>query len=247
MGIEVTPSLHAVRIKEPLTFADHGVAEDAGRSLVSRVANKPDLLSYPAAAIIVAATLWASLQLVGLSDNTVDLRISPVSVQTAGAGKAFCQQPAQAFGHTGRNSATDWTFPRYACGSAGIRGPEGPLHVVPDTGGEMVVENSSRGPAIYAVMMANTGNNGDPSATGAEFRDGYAFSPAFAANTGLSMLQFSRQCEAGFKPEPRSFENPTPYGAGQASYAPGTPSMTPDGGLICGDTHITSGDLNLPD
>lgn len=215
------------------------------QALVERVANSPDRLSFPAMAIIMVATLWASLQLAGLSDNTVDLRIAPVTLQASQNSKTFCQAPAK--GAAAAVASDDWRFPLYACGTAGIAGPVGPLTTVQDTGGRMMLENGVGGPSIYAVMMSNTDISGNPAVTGAEFRDGYAFSPQFVAATGLPMAAFSRRCEAGFSPQPASMSEPTPYGAGQASYAPGTPSMTPEGGMVCGDTRIVSGDLNLPD
>ncbi|MGA7966753.1 MAG: hypothetical protein WCB49_12880, partial [Gammaproteobacteria bacterium] len=170
-----------------------------------------------------------------------------VAPQTAGIGKAFCRAPSPAPGKTAITTGTAWKFPLYACATGGIAGPAGPLVTAPGTDGRMILETVKGVRSIYAVMMTNTGSRAAPEASGAEFRNGYAFSSAFVTNSGESLTDLSHQCEAGFTPAPMSITDPVPYGAGQASYAPGTPSITPNGGFICGSTHIVSGDLNLSD
>lgn len=238
-----------MRIEEPPVFGPIGFARIAVALVAQQVRRVPETVTIPAAAMIAAAAIWAVAQLLGISADTIDLRIAPVTVaaQTPGMGKAFCRAPPPAAGQTSITSAADWAFPLYACATGGIAGPTGPTELVPATAGRMVLETTAGGSAIYAVMMANTGSRTRPAASGAEFRDGYAFSPDFVANAGMSLTRLSNQCEAGFAPAPMSLADPAPYGEGQAVYAPGTPSVTPDGGFICGNTHIVGGDLDLPD
>lgn len=248
MHTEVVQSERQVRIEEPIIVMPRGFA---GLNVFLTIRRMPEFLGLPAAAMIAAATIWAGAQLLGFNTDTVDLRIAPVMVapQTGGPGKIFCRAPQPGAGTDG-SAITDsagWKFPLYACATGGIAGPAGPVTAASATDGRMLLETVGNHGAIYAVMMKNTASRGMPDASGAEFRDGYAFSPAFVAQSGLSITALSRRCEAGFAPAPRSLEDPAPYGAGQASYAPGTPSVTPKGGFVCGGTRIVDGDLNLPD
>ena len=244
MASEIIHSGDRVSIGDPTILSWRALGQLVVVQVGRKLRNSPDSLGIPAASAIVLATLWALAELTGMTGNTIDLSIPPVAVtmQSSGIGKAFCQAPAAGPGAVGQ-----WTTPLYACGTGGITGPTGPLSVAPDTDGRMILETTMGITSIYAVMMANTDSSGVIGASGAEFRDGYAFSPAFVTASGLSITALSRQCETGFAPAPPTIANRTPYGAGQASYAPGTPSVTASGGFVCGGTRIVEGDLDLPD
>lgn len=244
MSYEVAQPDERMSIGNPnlMSWRAMGALVAVRREVTRRLGATPDPLSVLAAVVIAFATLWSGAELSGLTGNAIALSIAPVAVapQSGGTGKAFCQMPAG-------GEAGDWAFPAYACGTDGIAGPDGPVSAAPFTDGRMIVERRYGASSIYAVMMANTGSFAGPGASGAEFRDGYAFNRVFLAATGLSVTTLSRQCEAGFSPAPQTIDNPAPFGAGQASYAPGTPAMTPEGGFVCGNTHIIDGDLDLPD
>ncbi|HQT61237.1 MULTISPECIES: hypothetical protein [unclassified Acidiphilium] len=244
MSYEVAQPDERMSIGNPnlMSWRAMGALVAVRQEVSRRLRETPDMLSVLAAVVIAGATLWSGAELSGLTSDAIALSIAPVAVapQSGGTGKAFCQMPAG-------GAASDWAFPAYACGTNGIAGPDGPVSAAPFTDGRMIVESRYGSSSIYAVMMANTGSFAGPGASGAEFRDGYAFNHGFIVASGLSVTALSRQCEAGFSPAPPTIDNPAPFGAGQASYAPGTPAMTPEGGFVCGNSHILDGDLDLPD
>lgn len=203
---------------------------------------------FASLALVLIAAVWCIGYFIINQAGTVDLGISPVSVQSGSAsGKTFCKLPA-GYNLDSASSRRGWSFPLYACGIGGIDGPKSMIRVAKNTDGRMILSTNGGGAnVVYTVMMANTDGFGDTKASGAEFRDGYSFSPSFVIKAGLTQANLLAQCQSGFSPANATMDDLDPYGAGQASYAPGVPSMTPDGGFICGSTHIVSGSLDMPD